>query len=254
MGALPQVLALHGFSGAGADFELLRAASTDLVWHTPDLPGHGANLSTDPRDYRLDDIAARLVRTLTALPRPRVLLGYSMGGRVALLTALRAPEEIDGLVLIGASPGLTEAADRKARRELDYQRSLRVFEIGAQAFAEEWSRLPIIATQQRIPEPWRTQMLRRRADNDDRGLAWSLDITGTGRMAPLHEQLGGLATPALLVVGETDDKFRRIAEQMQLPQSQLCVLPDAGHAAHLEQPDAFMSVLRRWCADVPGVC
>jgi len=254
MGALPQVLALHGFSGAGADFDLLRAADADLVWHTPDLPGHGSNLSTDPRDYRFDDIASALIPTLKTLPRPRVLLGYSMGGRIALHTALVARAQLDGLVLIGASPGLADAAERAARGELDHQRSQRVLQIGAQAFAEEWSRLPINATQQRIPEPWRGQMLRRRASNDDRGLAWALDITGTGRMAPLHDQLGDLATPTLLVVGEEDDKFRRIAEQMQLPQSQLCVLPGAGHAAHLEQPGAFLNVLGRWCADLPGVC
>ncbi len=254
MGGPIQLLALHGFSGSGADFDLLGAASADLVWHTPDLPGHGSNLSTDPRDYRFDDIASTLARTLTALPRPRVMLGYSMGGRIALHTALQARDQLDGLVLIGASPGLADAADRAARRELDDQRSQRVLEIGAEAFAEEWSRLPIIATQQRIPEPWRDDMLRRRAGNDDRGLAWSLDITGTGRMAPLHDELRDLAIPTLLVVGEEDAKFRRIAEQMQLPQSQLCVLPDAGHAAHLEQPDAFMRALGRWCADLPGVC
>ena len=146
MGALPQVLALHGFSGAGADFDLLRAAHADLVWHTPDLPGHGSNLSTDPRDFRFGDIASTLIRTLRALPRPRILLGYSMGGRIALYTALQAPDELDGLVLIGASPGLADATDRATRRELDHQRSERVLQIGAAAFAEEWSRLPIIAT------------------------------------------------------------------------------------------------------------
>lgn len=245
------VLALHGFSGSGADFDPLRAAHDSLTWHTPDLPGHGANLPADPAAYGVPAIAREVSALLHALPRPRILLGYSMGGRIALHTALLAPTQIDGLVLIGASPGLPND-ERAARVDLDDARARRVRALGAAAFAAEWARVPLIATQERIPEPWRGAMSARRRQADTEGLARSLERTGTGRMAPLLD-LSALTCPALLVVGECDDKFRRIAEAMSLPQSQLCVLSGAGHAAHLEQPAAFLAVFERWRTDVPGL-
>ena len=249
-----QLVALHGFAGSGADFDPLRGEGIDLAWHTPDLPGHGTNLPADPDAYRIPDIARVVGGLLGSVPRPRILLGYSMGGRIALRAALDRPDLLDALVLVGASPGLADEPDRRARIAQDDALAAHVESVGVQAFAAEWARVPLIATQRRIAEPWRSAMTARRARNDCAGLARSLRLTGTGRMEPLHHRLAALTCPTLLVVGEQDPKFRSIAQVMRLPQSQLCVLPGAGHAAHLERPAAFLAALRGWCADVLGMC
>lgn len=249
----PSLVALHGFIGSGADFDLLRDRLPTLTWRTPDLPGHGDG-ETAPHAFRIPAIASAVAHELAALPPPRILLGYSMGGRVALHTALQFPDHVDGLVLIGASPGLADDAERAARIAVDDQRAARALELGGAAFAREWAKVPIIASQATIPPPWRDAMVARRLQSDAAGLALSLELTGTGRMEPLHDRLRDLRMPILLVVGETDSKFRAIAEDMaiRLRRRRVRVIEGAGHAAHLEQPDRFADVLRTWIDESMG--
>ena len=247
------VVALHGFTGSGSDFDLLRAMRTRFAWHTPDLPGHGAALGTDA-GFSLPAIAQGIAARLERLPRPRLLLGYSMGGRIALHTAVQHPGCADGLVLIGASPGIADARARAERADLDRARAARVRELGAARFGAEWARVPLIATQDTIAEPFRSAMRARRAAADGEGWARSLELTGTGTMEPLHDRLDGLRIPVMLIVGETDSKFRAIAEEMaiRLPRGCVGIIEGAGHAAHLEQPARFAGVLEDWADDVMG--
>lgn len=255
----PSVLALHGFTGSGADFDLLRWRAPELDWTTPDLPGHGArpsgvriDASPAPEDrFAIPSVAAEVRAQLSPLPRPRILLGYSMGGRIALQAAVDHPDALDGLVLIGASPGIADPVDRRARQELDTLRAARVQALGTAAFADEWSRTPLIASQADIDEPFRSAMRARRAAASSDGWARSLEATGAGRMRPLHDRLAAVRCPALLIAGETDSKFGAIAQEMaiQMMPAHVQIIEDAGHAAHLEQPEEFLRALRDWLND-----
>jgi 2-succinyl-6-hydroxy-2,4-cyclohexadiene-1-carboxylate synthase len=165
-----------------------------------------------------------------------VLAGYSMGGRVALHAALARPEAVRRLVLVGASPGLAGETERAQRRSADERLADRIEAIGVEAFAAEWAELPLWAGQ---PARVRAAAHADRLRNTAEGLAAALRGLGTGALPPLWDRLGELPMPVTLVVGERDEKFHAIAEDMaaRIADPRVVVIPGAGHAAHLERPD-----------------
>ena len=129
----PTVLALHGFTGSGEDFLPLREAlgADRAHWILPDFMGHGASSSPDVLDPYCLPAALRLIdaaRRKAPDPRRVVLVGYSMGGRLAL-HYLRWAAPLPCL-LIGASPGLEDPGERKTRRQQDRRWITPLLEIG----------------------------------------------------------------------------------------------------------------------------
>lgn len=236
------MVALHGFTGSGEDFEALWEHLPEGVSvAAPDLVGHGQTEAPESVErYAIgrcaDDVLAISEACFGAV-KP-VLLGYSMGGRVALTLAARDPRRWSALVLIGATPGIEGEPERAARRAVDAERARMIRDIGVEAFADWWRQVPIIATQSRTPERYRVLMEVRRRQNSSTGLANSLLGMGTGAMPSLWGALSPLALPVWLVTGAEDEKFTGIAERMleALPRGHHIVIPGAGHAAHLESP------------------
>jgi len=115
------ILACHGFTGEGADFEPLRAVlPTGHVLVAPDFPGHGSRRGLRaPADYSLAAHLATLDESIRAVTEPVTLLGYSLGGRLALHWALANPGKFRQLILVGASPGLATEAERTERTYAD---------------------------------------------------------------------------------------------------------------------------------------
>ena len=250
----PKILALHGFTGDAQDFAPL-AAGVDADWDAVDLPGHGTRSGIeDPAAYEMDAVVDELAGRLgpgRKGTQTAVVLGYSMGGRAALSLAARHPTRVGGLVLIGATPGLADRDERAARRRVDLDRAERVEREGIEAFLAWWSTVPLIATQSRIPEPWRSATRVRRRRLTARGLALSLRGTGTGAMAPIWDALPRLAMPVLLITGAEDTKFDAIAREMAavLPQACHVRVPGAGHCAHLERPSLAARAICAWLID-----
>jgi 2-succinyl-6-hydroxy-2,4-cyclohexadiene-1-carboxylate synthase len=219
---------LHGFTQTGRSWApLIAEVQGRYRCFAPDLPGHGDAEGRRPASF--DAVAAYLA----ALKLDRfVLCGYSMGGRLALDFAVRHPERVERLVVIGATPGIADEAQRAERRAADLALADRIEEIGLEAFVDEWSAQPIFATQTRgVAELAREDRLRSTAT----GLAASLRGMGTGAMKPLWDSV----PEATWVVGEQDEKFRAIAERIGTP----AVIDGAGHAAHLEAPEAVAEVI-----------
>jgi 2-succinyl-6-hydroxy-2,4-cyclohexadiene-1-carboxylate synthase len=204
----------------------------------PDLRGHGA--ASELRPVTLSAVLSDL-RALS--PERFVLAGYSMGGRIALHCALAHPARVTRLVLVSASPGLADSADRAARREADEALAASLERDGLEAFAARWAAQPLFAGMA-PPAAALAQEDRRR--NSAAGLAAALRGLGNGVLAPLWSRLGELAMPVTLVVGERDAKFVGIARAMEplIPSCRLVVVPGAGHAVHLEAPAAVASALR----------
>ena len=177
-------------------------------------------------------------------------IGYSMGGRMALHVALAHPEVVDRLVLIGATPGIEDAAARAERREADEARASRIEAIGVPAFLDEWLALPLFAGLR----PERAHRAEREA-NTVAGLASSLRLAGTGAQDPLWDRLEEIACPTLLVTGAADERFTFAAARM-LPRlggpAVHATLPGAGHTTHLEQPEAFVAAVEHWLAAPDG--
>jgi len=225
---------LHGFTQTGASWDpVVRALRERYRAVAPDLRGHGS-----AGDVRPVDIAGVLRDLEALLPEAAaVLAGYSMGGRIALHYALARPARVRRLVLVGASPGLQDEAERCVRREADAVLADRIEAIGIEAFAREWGSQTLFAGQAPVVvAASRADRLR----NSAAGLAAALRGLGTGTLAPLWGRLEELDVPVTLVVGERDVKFRAIAARMAagFPDARVVVVPGAGHAAQLERPEA----------------
>jgi 2-succinyl-6-hydroxy-2,4-cyclohexadiene-1-carboxylate synthase len=238
--AAPTIVLLHGFTQTGRSWDATVAALAERYRAlTPDLRGHGA--AADVRPVSFDAMRADV---LALAPERFILAGYSMGGRIALTIALAAPERVARLVLIGASPGLADAAERRSRRAADEALADRIEREGIEAFAACWSSLPLFAGQ---PPDVAAVAHAMRLSQSPAGLAAALRGLGTGVMEPLWDRLGELTMPVSLVVGERDVRFRAIAERMAatIHRATLDVVPRAGHTVQLEVPAAVAAVLAR---------
>jgi 2-succinyl-6-hydroxy-2,4-cyclohexadiene-1-carboxylate synthase len=230
---------LHGFTQTRQSWRRTAAALGGRYRAlAPDLPGHGQAAERRPASFAA---CAAYVRALA--DEPVVLVGYSMGGRIALYTALALPGLVQRLVLVGASPGIADAAEREERRMADAALADRIETIGIEAFAQEWGAQELFAGQDgRVAAAAHADRLR----NTPHGLAAALRGLGTGVMPSLWDRLGELAMPVALVVGERDAKFRAIAGRMApaIPDCRVDVVDGAGHAAQLEQPDVVAAAIR----------
>lgn len=243
-GAGSPLLALHGFTGCAATWQpCLGGDGTAMEVTAVDLVGHGRTDSPIEVDhYRMPAVVAGLVALLDQLALPRVaLLGYSMGGRVALHFAVAHPERVTALLLESASPGIAEPDERAARRAKDELLADRILREGVAAFVAEWEAQPLFRSQQRLPAAVREAQRAQRLGNTALGLANSLRGMGAGAQEPLWGALPGLTMPVLLLAGADDEKYVSLGRAMaeRLPAAELAVLPEAGHTVHLERPRAF---------------
>lgn len=246
-GGPPRVLFLHGFMGSSADWRGVAAAIGDRAFCVAlDLPGHGASLGLAPEAYTIEGTARAVVRTLDELEvRRPVVVGYSMGGRLALYLALRYPERCAGLFFESASPGLEDARERLARRQADEEKAKRLESGGFEAFLEDWYRQPLFEPLARdVGLLRRTIEARRR--NDPWELARSLRGMGVGSQPSLWKELEDLAAPTLAVAGELDGKYAGISSRMASPKVEPVVIPGVGHNAHDEAPARYAALLGRF--------
>ena len=112
---------------------------------------------------------------------------------------------------------------------------------GTDAFVREWARLPMWESQRALPDEVRVALRAQRETNSAPGLANSLRGAGAVVDPPLHDRLGAIRAPTLLVAGALDAPYLAHAVEMQahIPAARVVVVPEAGHAVHLERPDAF---------------
>lgn len=240
-GSGPTLVLVHGFTQTGRCWG---PVGTDLERdHTVvrvDAPGHG----------RSGQVMAGLRgggRMIADQGGRGTYVGYSMGGRFLIHLALANPELVDGLVLLGATAGIEDDADRAARAEADRAMSRRIREMGLLDFVRWWTDQPMFAA---IPEERRFSF--ERMENTVDGLANSLLQAGTGNQDPTWHRLHRLDMPVLVVAGGVDDKYRDIGERMAATigdNATFAAVDGAGHAAHLEDPDGFLGVVRPWLAD-----
>jgi 2-succinyl-6-hydroxy-2,4-cyclohexadiene-1-carboxylate synthase len=229
---------LHGFTHTGRSWDGVVAALGESYRPlAPDIRGHGR--AANAQSVTLEAVIGDLDRLE---PGPFVLAGYSMGGRIALHFALARPGRVKRLVLVGASPGIADPAEREARRRADERLAGEIEHEPIERFAERWARTPVLAGQ--APDV----VARAHADrlrNTTAGLARSLRGLGTGALPPVWDRLGELSMPVTIVVGERDQKFLAIAGQMApaIRDVRIEVIPNAGHAAHLDAPREVAEVL-----------
>jgi 2-succinyl-6-hydroxy-2,4-cyclohexadiene-1-carboxylate synthase len=241
LGDGPSVVLLHGFTQGNGSWRTLGAAIAAAGYRvtTVDLPGHGASAHVRADLRRTADLIA------DTLPGPAAVVGYSLGGRVALHLALAYPHQVERLATIGAHPGIDDDDERAARRRADDALAQQLTEQGVTAFVDEWLKLPLFGGLQVTGD----DLAERRA-NTAEGLASSLRLAGTGTQLPLWSRLRELTMPALVMAGALDTKFAALAGRLagSLPNGRPMLIDGAHHAAHLQQPDAVRAALLQWLA------
>jgi 2-succinyl-6-hydroxy-2,4-cyclohexadiene-1-carboxylate synthase len=236
--AVTELVLLHGFTNTGASWdEVVRALPDSYRPHAPDIRGHG--LAADARPVTLEAVLTELD---ALAPERFTLVGYSQGGRIALHAALALPGRIERLLLIGASPGLADSAERERRRGADEALAAWAETVSIEEFVSRWAQTTVLADQ---PPAVRAAVTADRLRNTTAGLAAALRGLGTGTLPSLWDRLGELTIPVELIVGERDRKFRSTAERMAraLPDARLHIVPGAGHAVHLEDPWAVAALI-----------
>ena len=226
------IVLLHGFAGTGrswdAVIERLPESYTALA---PDLRGHGDARASAPVSFE-----AVVSDVLAAAPARFALVGYSMGGRVALHVALAAPERVTRLVLVSTSAGIEDPHERETRRIADEELAARLDRAGdLDDFADDWLTQPLFAD-----DPPAAQQRAREeiARNSPSALAAALRGLSVGVMRPLWAELSQLKMPALVLSGERDARYCTFAERLAatMPQARAQQIADAGHALPREAP------------------
>ncbi|HEY5010460.1 MAG TPA: alpha/beta fold hydrolase [Acidimicrobiales bacterium] len=227
-GSGPPLVWLHGFTqtrDSAHQFRSILAGTNEVL--TLDLPGHGENATIVAS---LDETADLLDEVLPL--EDFTLGGYSFGARVALHFALRYPARVTRLVLLGATRGIRDDAERVARRRSDDELADHIESVGAEAFLDEWLSRDMFAS---LPNDPRERAARSR---DAAGLANSLRHAGTGTQRWLEPELASLSMPTLALAGSLDQKFSLEANAIAegVTNGHAAYIEDAHHAAHLEQP------------------
>jgi 2-succinyl-6-hydroxy-2,4-cyclohexadiene-1-carboxylate synthase len=251
----PLLLLLHGFMGSGEDWDaVIINLSLDFYCLTINLPGHRSALLADcsMEDEGKCSIPQIATEILSILPadRPINLLGYSLGGRIALYLALHYPDRFHKVILESTSWGLPTESERQARRQSDeaIARKLRRRDLSWPAFVDHWYQQPVFAGI--TDHPHFPALRQRRLQQDPIALANSLTSVGLGTQPYLKDQLTLNQLPLLLLVGEWDQKFVDIGQQMvgSCPPAKLSIVPQCSHNVHFQQPDRWLQAVQEFLA------
>jgi 2-succinyl-6-hydroxy-2,4-cyclohexadiene-1-carboxylate synthase len=247
-GAGSPLVLLHGFTGCHQNWNPhINVLATQFLVIVIDILGHGRSDSPpDESRYHMETVGADIISVLEGLVNEPVhLLGYSMGGRLALYLAVTYPERMRTLILESASPGLATAVERQARIERDRELADWIEQYGMEAFVNRWEQLPLWASQQHVPVAKRQALRQQRLQNNPVGLANSLRGMGTGVQPSLWSSVKRINLPILVLAGALDPKFVAIGRQLsaQMKDAQLKIIPDAGHTIHLERPSRFQHLV-----------
>lgn len=237
---MTDVVFLHGFLGAPDHLSLIAPRALG-VW----LPGHGF----DPWFPAgggfvgaVDAIAERIARDTRGAS---ILVGYSMGARLALGVLARHAHVAAGAILIGVDPGLADEEARAARSAAEAGRRARLAQLGLPGFVDAWEEEPIFATQASLPAMTLAEQRAQRCAHTERGIAWVLEHLGTGDQPCID--VGDVDAPITFLAGEYDARFAAIAGRLgrEAPHGRAVIAPGAGHNLLLEAPDLVANEIAR---------
>lgn len=238
----PALSFVHGFTQTSRSWvPVVSALSGTLECVCVDAPGHGGSPDGRRTLWQCGDDIAETVP-------PGVLVGYSMGARMALHSVLAHRSRYLGLVLVSGTAGIDDPGERLARRTADEELAARIETIGVADFIDEWLANPMFSGLDAG-----SAMRGDRLGNTASGLADSLRWAGTGTQEPLWGRLGEITIPVLVVTGSLDAKFDALGDRLasRLPDATRISVDGAGHTVHLERTRAFVATLRDWLAVGP---
>lgn len=245
------VLFLHGFTGCAEDWLPVFEQMPDKYNYIAlDLIGHGkSDAPGDVTKYSTESLLAQLKYVKDHLTSNKIfLLGYSMGGRLALNYAINHPDDIKGLILEGSSAGIKNDDERKKRFEDD----LKVVEFiethTLEEFIEMWHDQEIFNTQRRFSNDKLKKIKKKKASGSKIGYANMLKGFSTGVMTPVHDKLKKIPLKVLLITGDLDSKFTGINARLsrRFFKAKHKIVRNSGHNTHLEEPKRFIEIVTNY--------
>ena len=242
----PIILFLHGFMGRGDDFlEIINLISGQFCCLVIDLPGHGKTEVKYEHDYRMPNVAQAIINLLEKLRiKQCFLVGYSMGGRIALYLTIYFSQYFKRVILESTSPGLATKLERDRRIKEDLKLAEQLESQEYFLFLEQWYSNNLFASFTQHPNY--PQAIAKKLNNNPLKLAKSLRNIGTGVQPSLWHKLSANKIPLLLVVGKLDKKFFLINQKIisLCCKSNLNLVKDSGHNVHFEQPLEFVNLIK----------
>jgi 2-succinyl-6-hydroxy-2,4-cyclohexadiene-1-carboxylate synthase len=243
------LIMLHGFTGCGANWKPFCATlgeKSKIIM--PDLVGHGSTHtdSLDGSKYLFMSVVDQCIEIIDNLGYDKVdILGYSMGGRLALAMAVKYPDRVRKLILESTSPGIKTDKERTERRFADLDIAVTIMEQGIEPFVDYWENISLFESQKLLPHETRNRIRKQRLSNDPIQLANALGGLSTGMQPSFWPHLDQIEADVLMIVGELDEKFCEIADEMQkgIKNGQVYKVMQCGHAIHVEQPEKFGTIV-----------
>lgn len=249
----PLVVFLHGFLGSRNDWvPIVRLLEGRFHCLAVDLPGHGMSLHGDEADYTFQSAAASIIDLIDTIDVPSFsLVGYSMGGRLALYLASIYAMRVDALVIESASPGLRTNAERIERRALDNRWEQMLEANDMRSFLNAWYRQPLFGSLASRSDRLEA-VISTRMPNDPRELARALRGMSVAVQPSLWDEWRANHIPSLIIAGALDAKYSAIAGEMasMCAASGTRIIPGAGHNVHEEAPDEYNRVV---CGFLSGI-
>lgn len=246
----PPLVMLHGFTGSVENWYPFINELSKYQLILIDIIGHGKTESPASKErYQMEEVVEDIKSILQHLKIEKThLLGYSMGGRLALSFAATYPDMVEKLILESSSPGLKTVEKQKERQQSDEKLAHYILNDGLEAFVNRWENIPLFQTQRKLQEDLQRSIREQRLQNCPKGLANSLLGMGTGSQQPLWDKLDYINNSVLLLCGSLDLKFCQIAFEMkkQLRNSIYKEINDVGHTIHVEQPRIFGKIIREF--------
>jgi len=242
------VFLLHGFTGMGSDWDFLTGKlPAECFPISVDIIGHGKSDSpAEKKYYSEENLVEQLHKVVQYFKfEQNILLGYSLGGRIALSYALKYPENIRGLILESSSPGISNSEERKTRLKNDRKLAENINKIGIEAFIENWLNQPFFNSLKNLGKQRMHRLYEQRILNNSVGISNILTEFSQGRMLPKWKLLEKLAIPMLLISGELDKKYCEINKRMceKAGNAQVEIVKNCGHNVHLEKEEEFINLV-----------
>ncbi len=238
------VVFLHGLLGSTQDWDQIApviAQSHPVL--LIDLPGHGRSQSTVLDEFLgFEQTCQLIVESLLQTPyQSFVFVGYSLGGRVAMYLSshFELPSSISlcGLCIEGGNFGLRSEQDKQTRLNNDIQWAERFEQQPIADVLDTWYQQKVFSS---LNPEQRQVLVTKRSDNLGHSIGMMLRSTSLAKQPYLLDALHRSTIPMLYICGEADNKFQHLAEQSQLTYQ---IIAQAGHNAHVEQPERFTHVL-----------
>ncbi|OOF56614.1 2-succinyl-6-hydroxy-2,4-cyclohexadiene-1-carboxylate synthase [Rodentibacter myodis] len=234
------VIFLHGLLGTSADWQKVIENLPHFRCIALDLPFHGNAQKIEVKDF--DETAKYLSEQIQSAVKnePYFLVGYSLGGRLALHYALQANttgDQLQAVILEGANLGLKTEQEKQARWQNDTHWAKRFINEAPEIVLEDWYQQAVFA---HLTSTERKGLIEKRKANCGVNIGKMLLATSLAKQPDFSEKVRSNALPFFYFCGERDQKFQALARLEHLP---LTTIPQAGHNAHSETPLFFAEKL-----------